>query len=123
MNKQVSKIKQMPVQQKEINPPANEKVVLLSHKTRARLDELQNGLEGELAKLRQQMQDLQADFVSRMTDLVSGFLDGSGVPFDLKVDTISRSQDGASLTIVYQSAPPVDQPVKAEPAPEAPEQK
>lgn len=108
---------------KAITNPQNEKVVLISHKTRARLDELQNNLEAELAKLRQQMQEIQSDHVSRMTDLVSGFLDGAGIPFDLKVDTISRSQDGASLTIVYQSAAPVAEPVTAEAAPEDTEQK
>lgn len=90
-------------------PPIESKtIVMLSTKTRSRLDDLQKGLDEQLSALRKQQEAIQNDFISRMTDVVAGFLDGSGVDFDLSVDTVMRSKDGLSLEVSYANPTRVD---------------
>lgn len=72
----------------------------LTPKVKARLNELQKELNDELSEFQKKMQEIQADKLRRMTDIVSAFLDAKGVEFNLEVDTVQRSQDGNTLTLI-----------------------
>lgn len=90
------------------SPMTTKKTVKLSPKTKLRLDGLQAELEQALQPLRQRMAEVQQLYVNRMTDTVSGFLDGIGIDVDFNLDTVSRSDDGWNLIIMFARSVEVD---------------